>query len=122
MALRRIGNGSLQPFPAAIPERRNRLNGDRVSDTDLEEDIKTRVAWLYYMESMTQDQVAQELGLTRSRVLRMLAASRQDGTVQICVTSKLSRCVSWNARSKINSVWSGSSSSHGPRTMPPRRN
>jgi DNA-binding transcriptional regulator LsrR (DeoR family) len=93
LALRRIGNGSLQPFPAAIPERRNRLNGDRVSDTDLEEDIKTRVAWLYYMESMTQDQVAQELGLTRSRVLRMLAASRQDGTVQIRVTSKLSRCV-----------------------------
>src|SRR5687768_224732 len=45
------------------------------------------------MESMTQDQVAQELGLTRSRVLRMLAASRQDGTVQIRVTSKLSRCV-----------------------------
>jgi DNA-binding transcriptional regulator LsrR (DeoR family) len=93
LALRRIGNGSLQAFPAAIPERRTRLNGDRVSDTDLEEDIKTRVAWLYYMESMTQDQVAQELGLTRSRVLRMLAASRQDGTVQIRVTSKLSRCV-----------------------------
>lgn len=64
-----------------------------MASTDLEDDVRTRAAWLYYMEGMTQDQVAQELGLTRTRVLRMLAAARQDGTVQIRVVSKLSRCV-----------------------------
>ncbi len=64
-----------------------------MSESGLEDDLRTRAAWLYYMEGMTQDQVAQELGLTRARVLRMLAAARQDGTVQIRVMSPLSRCV-----------------------------
>lgn len=60
---------------------------------DLDNDIRTRAAWLYYMEGMTQDAVAQVLGLTRARVLRMLASCREDGTVQISVTSPLTRCV-----------------------------
>jgi DNA-binding transcriptional regulator LsrR (DeoR family) len=64
-----------------------------VNIADLSDNLKTRVAWLYYMEGLTQDQIANELGLTRTRVLRMLAAARQDGTVQIRVTSKLSHCV-----------------------------
>ena len=60
---------------------------------DLETDIRTRAAWLYYMEGMTQDAVAHALGMTRARVLRILASCREDGTVQISVTSPLSRCV-----------------------------
>ncbi len=60
---------------------------------DLETDTRVRAAWLYYMEGLTQDAVAQVLGTTRARVLRMLAACREDGTVQITVTSPLHRCV-----------------------------
>ncbi|MCA8878380.1 MAG: sugar-binding transcriptional regulator [Rhodobacteraceae bacterium] len=45
------------------------------------------------MEGMTQDEVAQVVGLSRARVLRILANARSDGTVQIRVTTKLSRCV-----------------------------
>ena len=62
-------------------------------DYDLEQDVRTRAAWLYYMEGLTQDAVAQMLGMTRARVLRMLAACREDGTVQIRVTTQLSRCM-----------------------------
>ena len=65
---------------------------------DLETDIRTRAAWLYYMEGMTQDAVAQVLGMTRARVLRMLASCREDGTVQITVTSPLTRCVTLERR------------------------
>ena len=60
---------------------------------DLDNDIRTRAAWLYYMEGMTQDAIAGALGLTRARVLRMLASCREDGTVQISVTAPLTRCV-----------------------------
>lgn len=56
-------------------------------------DLKTRVAWLYFMEGMTQDAVASKLGLTRQRVLKILANARQDGTVQVRVTTTLSACV-----------------------------
>ena len=60
---------------------------------DVSEDLKTRIAWLYYMEGLTQDEVAAKVGINRSRVLRILSAARSDGTVQIRVTTKLSRCV-----------------------------
>ena len=60
---------------------------------DVSEDLKTRVAWLYYMEGLTQDEVASKVGINRSRVLRILSAARLDGTVQIRVTTKLSHCV-----------------------------
>lgn len=65
---------------------------------DIENDIRTRAAWLYFMEGLTQDAVAQSLGITRARVLRMLAACREDGTVQIRVTTKLSGCVEFERR------------------------
>lgn len=58
-----------------------------------ENDLKTRAAWLYYMEDMTQDAVAAKLEVSRLRVLRLLAAARQDGTVNIRIASKLSDCV-----------------------------
>lgn len=67
-------------------------------DFDLETDVRVRAAWLYYMEGMTQDAVAQVLGMTRARVLRILAACREDGTVQISVTSPLAACVALERR------------------------
>jgi DNA-binding transcriptional regulator LsrR (DeoR family) len=60
---------------------------------DVTDDVKTRIAWLYYVEGMTQDEVANLVGMNRSRVLRILAAARQDGTVQIRVTTRTSHCV-----------------------------
>lgn len=60
---------------------------------DISEDMATRIAWLYYVEGLTQDEVANKVGMNRSRVLRILSAARQDGTVQIRVTTRLSHCV-----------------------------
>jgi DNA-binding transcriptional regulator LsrR (DeoR family) len=69
-----------------------------MNDADAPEDLKTRISWLYYVEGMTQDEVAQIVGLNRARVLRILAAARADGTVQIRVTSRLSRCIELEQR------------------------
>lgn len=67
--------------------------GPKVTVVDVNDDVKTRIAWLYYVEGKTQDEVANIVGMNRSRVLRILAAARQDGTVQIRVTTRMSRCV-----------------------------
>lgn len=64
-----------------------------VNHAEFSDDLKTRVAWLYHMEGMTQDDIAKVLDLSRSRVLRILANSRKSGLVQIRVTSKFSYCV-----------------------------
>jgi len=61
--------------------------------SSLNDDLRIRAAWLYYKEGMTQDQVAREMGTTRTKILRMLAAARQDGSVQVRIISKLSRSV-----------------------------
>ena len=61
-------------------------------DYDLDADLRVRAAWLYYMEGLTQDAVAQVLGTTRARVLRILTQCRRDGTVQIRVTAPLADC------------------------------
>ena len=74
-----------------------------MSETDVNDDLKTRVAWLYYMEGMTQDEVAQEVGLSRARVLRILANARNDGSVQIRVTTKISSCVELERR--LEDIW-----------------
>ena len=54
---------------------------------------RTRVAWLYYVEGLTQEQVAKKLDLTRLKVVRILAQCRDEGIVQIHINSKLAGCV-----------------------------
>ena len=60
---------------------------------DVSDRLKTRIARFYYLEGMTQDEIVTLTGLNRTKVLRILAASCQDGTVQIRVTSNISKCV-----------------------------
>ena len=86
MSWSRRGSDGRPAEPSAIPLERDA------------EDLKTRVAWLYFMEGMTQDAVAARLGLTRQRVLRILANARQDGTVQVRVITRLSACVALERR------------------------
>jgi len=52
-----------------------------------------RAAWLYYIEGLTQAEVATRLDLTRLRVNRLLAEARQSGLVSIAINSRLDSCV-----------------------------
>ena len=42
-----------------------------------------RTAWLYYAEELTQGQIAEKLGVSRSTVIRLLQRARQSGLVSI---------------------------------------
>ena len=55
--------------------------------------VAARVAWYYYEGNLTQQQIADRLGLTRLRVNRMLAQARADGSVQVQVNLPLAGCV-----------------------------
>ena len=63
------------------------------SNSEFSEDLNIQVSWLYYMEGKTQEDISKALGLSRSKVLRILASSRQNGTVQITIATNLSRCI-----------------------------
>jgi DNA-binding transcriptional regulator LsrR (DeoR family) len=60
------------------------------------EDAQTQVraAWLYYMEGLTQAEIAERLKLTRLRVNRLLVEARGSGLVNITINSRLESCVS----------------------------
>lgn len=53
----------------------------------------TRAAWLYFVEGVTQEQIARQLGMNRIRVNRMLATARESGLVQVRINSNLASCI-----------------------------
>jgi DNA-binding transcriptional regulator LsrR (DeoR family) len=60
---------------------------------DAEEQRRTRIAWLYYVEGKTQGEIGEALRLSRVKVNRELALCRESGLVQIRINGRLADCV-----------------------------
>jgi DNA-binding transcriptional regulator LsrR (DeoR family) len=58
-----------------------------------ENQTEVRAAWLYFMEGLTQAEVARRLGTTRLRINRILGDARRNGLVGITLNSELASCV-----------------------------
>lgn len=58
----------------------------RQADDDI-----AQAAWLYYVGNLSQQDVSKRLGVSRFKVLRMLADARQQGLVRITVEHRTSR-------------------------------
>lgn len=58
-----------------------------------DEQLRVRVAWLYFMEGLTQADIAGKLGITRLRANRLLSEARASGLVSIQVNARLSACI-----------------------------
>jgi deoxyribonucleoside regulator len=57
----------------------------KIEMMDRREPDIARAAWLYYVEERTQDQIASELGVSRSTVVRLLQKAKDSGMVRITV-------------------------------------
>jgi lsr operon transcriptional repressor len=64
----------------------------KLPQIDTEERFLARVAWAYYVEGMTQEQVAQKVGATRLRVNQSLATARKSGLVRITFNTAFAAC------------------------------
>lgn len=64
------------------------------------EHIRARVAWYYYVGGLTQQDIANRLGITRLRVNRIVGQLRDDGSVRIDIRLPLARCVALEERLK----------------------
>ena len=58
-----------------------------------DEQRRTRIAWLYHVEGLTQVDIAALLGISRVKVVRDLQICRQTGLVQIQINGRLAGCV-----------------------------
>lgn len=54
-----------------------------------EHNLALRAAKLYYYQDLTTEQIARELGLSRPKISRLLAAARRDGFVQIRIVDPM---------------------------------
>lgn len=63
----------------------------RLASTALADDaaLRLRAAWLYHGFGMTQSDVAEQLGIGRSTVIRLLEEARQRGEVKITIEHRL---------------------------------
>ena len=61
-------------------------NGDRT-------ELHVRVAWYYYKAEMTQEEIANRLGLSRARIIRLLDQCRREGIVSFHVNSPFANCL-----------------------------
>lgn len=52
-----------------------------------DERLRVRIAWAYFIQGLTQGEIARSFDLNRVRVNRIIAAMRDDGTVQIFINS-----------------------------------
>lgn len=57
---------------------------------DLHDDDIAQAAWLYYVGNLSQQEVSDRLGISRFKVLRMLADARELGMVRISVEHRTS--------------------------------
>lgn len=55
------------------------------------DDEIAQAAWLYYVGNLSQQEVSDRLGISRFKVLRMLAEARERGMVRIAVEHRTSR-------------------------------
>jgi len=55
--------------------------------------LRVRAAWMYFIEQMTQNEIADVLGVGRITVVRMLAEARARNEVKIAIESELSEIV-----------------------------
>jgi DNA-binding transcriptional regulator LsrR (DeoR family) len=56
-------------------------------------DIAVKTAWLYYVEGLTQEQIAEKLGVNRVKVMRTLAACTAEGIVVTTINARTARQV-----------------------------
>lgn len=57
------------------------------AESDYEENLMIKIAWYYYMENLTQQAIADQLGISRMRVIKLLEKARQTGIVQFQISS-----------------------------------
>ena len=63
------------------------------SDDASPDDLAARAAWLYYVGGLRQDQIADELGISRQRAQRLVARAVAEGLVKVRIDHPIADCL-----------------------------
>jgi len=73
-----------------VKPQANRFRLLETTETPTDEALMARAAWSYYVEGLTQNDIARKLGINRIRVNRILAQALERGIVQVRINTQLS--------------------------------
>ena len=51
--------------------------------------LLARIAWMYYIQGLTQEEIARKLDFSRTKVTRLLAQAREEGVVEINISREV---------------------------------
>lgn len=63
------------------------------SEADYEEEVLARVAWYYYHDGLTQNEIGDRLNLNRIKVSRLLEQGRRTGVIDVKINSRYQGCL-----------------------------
>ncbi|TQS72590.1 MarR family transcriptional regulator [Rhodobacteraceae bacterium] len=67
---------------------------DRTNETEAQtRDLSARAAWLSFVGGLTQDQIAQELGISRQRAQRLVARASAEGLIRVRIDHPIADCL-----------------------------
>jgi DNA-binding transcriptional regulator LsrR (DeoR family) len=61
------------------------------------QDEAARAGWLYYVAGMTQDQIANELGVSRQRAQRLVSRAMAEGLIHVRLNHRIGACLDLEA-------------------------
>ncbi|MCX5518385.1 sugar-binding transcriptional regulator [Kaistia defluvii] len=70
------------------------LESNEWSYGDADEEILTRIAWYYYNDGLTQNEIGEKLAMSRIKVSRLLESGRRSGIIQVRINSRYQGCLS----------------------------
>lgn len=60
---------------------------------DVESSLLARIAWMYYVQGLTQQEIGQKLHYSRTKITRLLAKAKERGIVEVSINSKFRSCL-----------------------------
>lgn len=71
----------------------DRPMNDRTEPDATPQDDAARAGWLYYVGGLTQDQIAQELGVSRQRAQRLVSRAMAEGLIHVRLNHRIGACL-----------------------------
>lgn len=62
--------------------------------------LLARIAWMYYVQGQTQEEIARKLDFSRTKVTRLLAKAKEAGVIQISINKRYRICFETEERMK----------------------
>jgi DNA-binding transcriptional regulator LsrR (DeoR family) len=61
---------------------------------------RMRIAWMYYVEGLTQNEIAERLGIGRVTVVRNITEARKNNEVKILIQGEIAECIDLESQLK----------------------